>query len=68
VFINHRPAFGLDPGKLLTAFETLGMPTPQGNAIERGDLLDMLQTKGKSNNENNSRYMYIRSTFIISVS
>lgn len=46
VYINHRPAFGLDPGKLLTAFETLGIQTSQGNAIERGDLLDMLQTKG----------------------
>ncbi|XP_071181145.1 cilia- and flagella-associated protein 251-like isoform X1 [Mytilus edulis] len=47
LYINHRPAFGLDPGKLLTAFETLGIQTSQGNAIERGDLLDMLQTKGE---------------------
>ena len=46
VYINHRPAFGLDPSKLITAFEALGIQTPQGSAIERGDLLDMLQTKG----------------------
>ena len=47
VYINHRPAFGLDPERLEWAFEKLGIATPNGNAIERGDLLDMLQTKGK---------------------
>ena len=46
VYINHRPAFGLDPMKLVKAFETLGLPTDKGNAIDRGDLLDLLQTKG----------------------
>ena len=46
VYINHRPAFGLDPMKLVKAFETLGLPTNKGNAIDRGDLLDLLQTKG----------------------
>lgn len=47
VYINHRPAFGLSPEKLLKAFETLGMYTEKGSAIDRGDLLEMLQTKGK---------------------
>ena len=59
MYINHRPAFGLDPGKLLTAFETLGIPTPQGSAIERGDLLDMLQTKGKFNNKNKKLKIHV---------
>lgn len=47
VYINHRPAFGLDPHKLVHAFKTLGVPSAQGNSIERGYLLDLLQTKGK---------------------
>lgn len=47
LYINHRPAFGLSPEKLIKAFETLGLPTDKGNAIERGDLLDLLQTKGE---------------------
>lgn len=46
VYINHRPAFGLDPQKLVHAFQTLGVPSAQGNSIERGYLLDLLQTKG----------------------
>jgi len=48
VYINHRPAFGLSPEKLLQAFETLGVPTGNGRAINRGDLLEMLQTKGEA--------------------
>ena len=47
VYINHRPAFGLSPEKLVKAFETLGFSTDKGVAIERGDLLEMLQTKGR---------------------
>lgn len=47
LYINHRPAFGLSPEKLLKAFETLGMYTEKGSAIDRGDLLEMLQTKGE---------------------
>lgn len=49
VYINHRPAFGLSPEKIKWAFDTLGLPTEEGNAIERGDLLDMLQSKGRFN-------------------
>ena len=48
VYINHRPAFGLSPEKLLQAFETLGVPMGKGRAINRGDLLEMLQTKGEA--------------------
>lgn len=47
LYVNHRPAFGLSPEKLLKAFETLGMYTEKGSAIDRGDLLEMLQTKGE---------------------
>ena len=48
VYINHRPAFGLEPGKLLWAFDVLGVETDTGDMmIERGDLLDFLQTKGE---------------------
>ncbi|KAL3856807.1 hypothetical protein ACJMK2_011524 [Sinanodonta woodiana] len=47
LYINHRPAFGLSPEKLKWAFETLGIPTDQGKAIERGDLLDLLQSQGE---------------------
>ena len=48
VYINHRPAFGLDPTKLVEAFDVLGFATSKGSSMERGDLLDYLQTKGKS--------------------
>lgn len=47
LYINHRPAFGLDPYKLEWAFEKLGMATAEGNAIDRGDLLELLQNKGE---------------------
>nr|KAG5708132.1 hypothetical protein BaRGS_002868 [Batillaria attramentaria] len=47
LYVNHRPAFGLSPEKLLWAFDTLGVPTPQGGSIERGELLDILQSKGR---------------------
>ncbi|WAR02599.1 CF251-like protein [Mya arenaria] len=47
LYINHRPAFGLSPERLVKAFETLGLPAGKaGPAINRGDLLEMLQTKG----------------------
>ncbi|XP_013416583.1 cilia- and flagella-associated protein 251 isoform X1 [Lingula anatina] len=47
LYINHRPAFGLSPERLAAAFETLGLPTEQGYAIDRGELLDLLQSKGE---------------------
>ncbi|XP_033747234.1 cilia- and flagella-associated protein 251-like isoform X1 [Pecten maximus] len=47
LYTNHRPAFGLDPEKLIEAFDILGVATHKGSAIERGDLLDYLQTKGE---------------------
>ncbi|KAL5017193.1 hypothetical protein ScPMuIL_006782 [Solemya velum] len=47
LYINHRPAFGLSPEKIKWAFDVLGLPTNDGNAIERGDMLDMLQSKGE---------------------
>ncbi|XP_052797898.1 cilia- and flagella-associated protein 251-like isoform X2 [Mya arenaria] len=48
LYINHRPAFGLSPERLVKAFETLGLPAGKaGPAINRGDLLEMLQTKGE---------------------
>ena len=44
--MNHRPAFGLQSEKLQQAFETLGFSTENGPAIDRGDMLDILQSKG----------------------
>ncbi|XP_005089173.1 cilia- and flagella-associated protein 251 [Aplysia californica] len=49
LYINHRPAFGLSPEKLLWAFQTLA-ESPElgkGGYIERGDMLDLLQKKGE---------------------
>jgi Ca2+-binding EF-hand superfamily protein len=44
LYVNHRPPFGLQPGLLKWAFDVLG--NDEG-AIERGDLLRMLQTRGE---------------------
>ena len=46
MYTNHRPAFGLQADKLAMAFELLGFDTEAGMAIDRGDLLDFLQSKG----------------------
>ena len=49
VYINHRPAFGLEPDKLSKVFDILGVSVGGGKpAIERGELLDMLQKNGKT--------------------
>lgn len=47
LYINHRPAFGLQVDRLLSAFQTLGLPSDQGFSIDRGELLDVLQNKGE---------------------
>ncbi|CAH1800946.1 unnamed protein product [Owenia fusiformis] len=47
LYINHRPAFGLQPEKIKWAFETLGFNSENGPTIDRGELLDMLQRKGE---------------------
>ncbi|PVD31166.1 hypothetical protein C0Q70_06577 [Pomacea canaliculata] len=47
LYVNHRPAFGLSPDKLLWAFDTLGTPGSVGHKIERGELLELLQNKGE---------------------
>ncbi|KAK6192834.1 hypothetical protein SNE40_004236 [Patella caerulea] len=47
LYVNHRPAFGLSPDKVLEAFDILGIPTSEGCAVERGELLDILQSKGE---------------------
>ena len=48
MYINHRPAYGLEPDKLKWAFDILGVPMGDGlPAIQRGEMLDILQTKGK---------------------
>ncbi|XP_064612327.1 cilia- and flagella-associated protein 251-like isoform X2 [Liolophura sinensis] len=47
LYINHRPAFGLSTNKLAWAFEKLGLPSEYGYSVDRGDLLDILQTKGE---------------------
>ena len=47
VYVNHRPAFGLSPEKLQWAFDTLGVASPDGGVIDRGDLLTLLQNRGQ---------------------
>ncbi|XP_033108511.1 cilia- and flagella-associated protein 251-like [Anneissia japonica] len=48
LYVNHRPAFGLSVDQLHKAFEVLGLEEVDGQAaIERGDLLDILQTRGE---------------------
>ena len=50
VYVNHRPAFGLNPDDLTWAFQTLGHSKSDDNEdqMERGYLLDLLQSKGQS--------------------
>ncbi|PIK40728.1 putative WD repeat-containing protein 66-like [Apostichopus japonicus] len=49
LYVNHRPAFGLSLSQLHRAFEVLGMQDETGGlpSIDRGELLDLLQTKGE---------------------
>ncbi|XP_064647461.1 cilia- and flagella-associated protein 251-like [Lineus longissimus] len=47
LYVNHRPAFGLSPDRLKWAFEVLGLPGDQAESIERGEMLDLLQSKGE---------------------
>jgi len=42
VFVNHKPAFGLQPALIRWAFDVLG------GSIDRGELLHLLQTRGLS--------------------
>ena len=46
VYINHRPAFGLQPDRLAWAFHTLGYSLEGMPAIDRSDLLHVLQNRG----------------------
>ncbi|XP_022086386.1 cilia- and flagella-associated protein 251-like [Acanthaster planci] len=59
LYVNHRPAFGLSEAKLHWAFEVLGFDEGISQpAIERGDLLHMLQNKGEQMTEANvAEYM-----------
>jgi WD40 repeat protein/Ca2+-binding EF-hand superfamily protein len=48
LYINHRPAFGLQPEDLEEAFDKLGIPDENGeNVIERAELLELLQERGE---------------------
>ncbi|XP_077862113.1 cilia- and flagella-associated protein 251-like [Saccoglossus kowalevskii] len=48
LYVNHRPAFGLSISQLQRAFEVLGLDDGTGvPAIDRGELLDLLQSKGE---------------------
>uniref|UniRef100_A0A8C5LN81 Cilia- and flagella-associated protein 251 n=1 Tax=Leptobrachium leishanense TaxID=445787 RepID=A0A8C5LN81_9ANUR len=49
LYINHRPAFGLCMGEIHHAFQVLGFACGKGEqSINRGELLELLQTKGIS--------------------
>ncbi|KAG8597672.1 hypothetical protein GDO81_002353 [Engystomops pustulosus] len=48
LYINHRPAFGLSLKELQQAFQVLGIANENGEqAINRGYLLQLLQSKGE---------------------
>ncbi|KAM4808158.1 cilia- and flagella-associated protein 251 [Rhinophrynus dorsalis] len=48
LYINHRPAFGLFMKELQQAFLVLGSTNEKGEqALNRGDLLQLLQTRGE---------------------
>ncbi|XP_056390908.1 cilia- and flagella-associated protein 251 [Hyla sarda] len=48
LYINHRPAFGLSLQELQQAFQVLGFTKENGEqAINRGHLLQLLQTRGE---------------------
>lgn len=48
LYINHRPAFGISAYELQHAFEVLGLQNKNcGNALNRGELLQLLQSTGK---------------------
>ncbi|EDV24111.1 uncharacterized protein TRIADDRAFT_57268 [Trichoplax adhaerens] len=47
LYINHRPAFGIPPGRLNEVFKILGIEQNGQYTIDRGDLLKVLQSKGE---------------------
>ncbi|XP_068749733.1 cilia- and flagella-associated protein 251-like [Montipora capricornis] len=47
LYVNHRPAFGISPFDLHEAFSKLGTPSDEGFALDRDDLLSLLQNKGE---------------------
>ncbi|XP_073482914.1 cilia- and flagella-associated protein 251 [Aquarana catesbeiana] len=48
LYVNHRPAFGLCLNGLQQAFQVLGFTNEKGElAVNRGDLLQLLQTRGE---------------------
>lgn len=56
LFVNHRPVFGLDTKRIEWAFEKLGISPGEGQqpAVDRADLLDILQTHGEFTAQRNS--------------
>ncbi|XP_076435189.1 cilia- and flagella-associated protein 251-like isoform X2 [Babylonia areolata] len=47
LYVNYRPAFGLSLDKVNWAFHVLGLPSPDGDSLSRGQLLDLLQSRGE---------------------
>lgn len=47
LYVNHRPAFGISPFDLHEAFSKLGTPSDEGFALDRDNLLSLLQNKGE---------------------
>ncbi|XP_072270041.1 cilia- and flagella-associated protein 251 [Pyxicephalus adspersus] len=48
LYINHRPVFGLCLNELQQAFQVLGFTNEKGElGVKRGDLLQLLQTRGE---------------------
>lgn len=47
MYINHRPAFGLNHDKISWCFEVLSGKLGGDASIKRGQFLDLLQRKGE---------------------
>nr|XP_033813292.1 cilia- and flagella-associated protein 251 isoform X2 [Geotrypetes seraphini] len=48
LYINHQPAFGISMSEIHQAFKILGFSNENNeNVIDRGDLLEMLQSRGE---------------------
>lgn len=54
VYVNHRPTFGVNFTRLHQAFDVLGQRKADTLVLDRGRLLNLLQSKGTDiSNENN---------------
>ena len=52
LYVNHRPAFGLNPELIAQSFQHLGVADTQGQyAIDRDEFIEILQNRGEQLND-----------------